>query len=339
MPYEVKSKPYWGLNLVILLLIGVLLAVILIPKQIWEEEESYRTESRTHMQNLWKVEDMFFDLTGSYTELGSNAIQLVNSVYDSLVDTVAFHGNQTLELPPEKATLNIDAQTRDTISFVYDSTLADTVWTAQRQRLIDLYNRLTVNDSTNSGQWANMVLRAAYDSIAADTGWVGQRVVTIPFTYDLEVSPNYVKTYDTTFVTKLRSQETVQDTSYHMVIQISGTEDTTITEMDTTWVPARDKQDFLSRYPELTIIDTSVTRQTKWITETRPNRPREEWLNDPLTGKKYLFQMSADGLHLRIESPIEGTYEEPRYYVFSLSDTSHGYIQDGDPSWEQQQSQ
>ncbi len=339
MPYQVKSKPYWGLNVLILLLIGVLVAVILIPKQIWEEEQAYRNESRTRMQNLWHVENMFFDLTGRYTELGSNAIQVVNSVYDSLTDSVAFHGNQALELPPKIVTLSIDPESRQTIQFLYDSTLADTVWTVQRQQITELYNRLAPQDSIGSGELAHMVLRAAYDSTTADTGWVGQRKIVLPFHYDLQVSPNYMQMYDTTFVTETKIQETVQDTTYRMVTQISGSEDTTITEIDTTWVPERDKEDMLSRYPDLVIIDTSITIQTKWMTETEPIRPSEEWLTDPLTGKPYQLRVSADGLHLRIESPIEGTYKEQRFYVFSLSDTSHGYIQDGDPSWNEQPNQ
>ncbi len=88
------------------------------------------------------------------------------------------------------------------------------------------------------------------------------------------------------------------------------------------------------RYNNLRILDTSVIQQDRWVADTMAAPPTLDWLSDPLTGKPYIFKRSADGLHLRIESPIEGEYTEKRYYVFTLSDTSHGYVEDGEISWE-----
>ncbi|MCF7803007.1 MAG: hypothetical protein K9N46_10905 [Candidatus Marinimicrobia bacterium] len=331
MAYEIESKQHWGLNLLIVLLVGVLFAVLMIPKQIWEEEEQYRQESRQNMQNLWKVENVFFDLTDSYTEIGENAITVVNAVYDSLQDSVEFYGNQSLTVPPKSFTLNVE---RNAIVEWIDSTLADTTYQAYWQELVEYVNNVAVDDSTNSGQFAHMLLSAAYDSVKADTTWSGQQTVTIPFTYDLFVGRDYAGAYDTTFVTSKRTETTVFDTSFHAIIS-ADEEDTTA--LDTLWFPKRDLSDMQFRYENIRFIDTSITRETRWITETIQNRPTKEWLYGPLTGKPYEIRITGgDVQHLRITSPIEGEYRERRYVVFAFSDTSHGFIEDGEVSWEEE---
>ncbi len=327
MPYDVQSKSYWGLNILIIILIGVLLAVILIPRQIWNEEEAYRNESRQRMTNLWKTESVFRNLTGDYTEVGENAIQLVNAVYDSVTTLEDFFGEQTVSLEPRTVNLIVD---RIAVISLIDSTIGDTTWTTHRDEVIELFNTFAVDDSTASGEYAHMVLQAVYDSVQADSGWVEEQAITLPFTYEIGVPENYVNLFDTTFVIEERVQQVVMDTSYHATM-ISDQE-TGI--RDTAWVPVRDLADMQERYPDITIFDTSITRQDRWVTIATPIRPTEEWLYDPLTGEKYLLTVSANGMHLTIRSPIQEEYREDRYYVFALSDTSHGYIEDGEASWE-----
>jgi len=327
--YEVESKQHWGLNLLIVLLVGVLFAVIMIPKQIWDEETEYREESRTRMQNLWKVESAFLNLTGNYTELGGNAITVVNSVYDSLVDSVDYYGEQQLTLPPKEVEIRVNQQ--EIITWV-DSTFSDTTFAALWQDIVDYYNGIAVNDSTNSAHFARMVINAAYDSVKADTAWRGNQTLALPFVYDLQVPPNYTKMYDTTFVKTRRSQTVVADTTFQVIIEL----DTVTSEMDTSWIPVRDIDDMRDRYPNLQMVDTSITRQTRWITKEYPNPPTEDWLYCPLTGKPYILKVTGENVqHLRISSPIEGEYTERRYVFFTFSDTSHGYIEDGELSWEE----
>lgn len=335
MAYEIKSKPYWGLNILIVVLIGVLLAVLLIPKQIWNEEQQYREESRTRMQNLWKVENVFMRLTGDYTELGEHTIKTVNLVYDTLKNGAEYTGTHQITFPPKHINMNIDSTTITKLTTLFDSTLADTSWDAYRQHIIDTYNTVTLNDSTQTGELAVRALRAAYDSIQAQENWVGEKQIVLPFQYEVDVPEGYVDLYDTTFVRTERRKTILQDTSYRAEMQT----DTATGELDTTWVPKRDLSDMQNRYQDLRILDTSVTQQDRWITDQISIRPDTTWLYDPLTGRGYIFKRSADGLHLRIESPIKGEYREPRYYVFSLSDTSHGFIEDGELSWGEGQGQ
>lgn len=330
MAYEIKPKKYWGLNILIVVLVGVLLAVLLIPKQIWNEEQQYRDLSRQRMQNLWKVETVFHQLTGNYTELGGQAIRTVNMVYDSVKQTSDFTGEHEVVLPSKQVRLNVDSAA---VVSLIDSTLADTVWTAHRQQLINMFNNASVGDSTESGQFALMTFQAAYDSIQTKPNWRGTQTLVLPFKYTVDVPENYTRIYDTTFVATQRTKEVVADTTYLG----SMVSDSTTGEVDSTWFPRRDMHDMLNRYPEMTIVDTSITRQDRWVTSNVPTPPELVWTRDSLTGKNYIIKKSADGLHLRIQSPIKGAFKERRYYVFTFSDTSHGYIEDGEPSWKEQQ--
>lgn len=328
MAYEVKSKSYWGLNIIIVLLAAVLIAVLLIPEKIWNEEEHYRNLARTHMENLWKVENTFYTLTGKYTENGSNAITVVNAVYDSLKNEAEFYDEQTLTLPADTVYLNVQPQE---ITYLIDSTLNDTTWDAYRGKILTMYNQMA-QDSTNSGQFAHNVLLMVYDSVKADTNWTGTKKIVYPYQYELNVSQGYVQTYDTTFVQKDRVQKTIKDTSYQVVTK-TVTEDS-ITTLETTTTAKNQLPDLKYRYPELQVIDSTVNVRNRWVTHIKTDRPKQSWLTDPLTGLPYIFKVSANGLHLRIKSPITGEYKEKRYVVFTFSDTSHGYIQDGEPSWE-----
>lgn len=330
MAYEVKSKSYWGLNIIIVLLAAVLVAVLLIPEKIWKEEEHYQNLAHTHMQNLWKVENTFYSLTGYFTENGKDAINVVNFVYDTLKNGGDYYGEQTVSMPTDTLYLTVD---QPTITYLMDSTLSDTTWTTYRAKILAMYNKMA-QDSTSSGEYAYHVLQMAYDSIKADTTWNGTKRIVYPQQYDLNIPQGYVNTFDTTFVQKTKIQKNIQDTSYQVVTK---TVMDSVTTYDTTTTSKRQLSDLQYRYPDLQLIDSTVTVRTRWITNTVTTKPKESWLYDPLTGLPYIFEVSANGLHVRITSPIKGTYKAKRYVFFTFSDTSQGYIQDGDPSWEQNQ--
>lgn len=328
MAYEVKTKAYWGLNLLIVVLAAILVAVLLIPQKIWNEEAYYRDLSRSKMTNLWKVEKTFFNLAGQYTENGKNAIKIVNLVYDSLKQGTEFNGKQTVKLPNDSVMLSVN---REAITYLFDSTLADTSWSDFRGKILALYNDMA-NDSVHSGQFAYQILQTAYDSLIADTSWTGTKKIVHPYTYEINVPQNYVQEYDTTFVHTERIQRNIRDTSY-VVVTTTINDDSTVT-YDTTTTAKRQLSDMKFRYPDLKVVDSTVTIRDRWITEATKTRPDTSWLYDPLTGQPYIIQVSANGLHVKIQSPIKGEYTEKRYYVFTFSDTSHGYLEDGEPSWE-----
>ena len=329
MAYEIESKNYWGLNIVIVVLIGILLAVLLIPKKIWNEEEMYRKESRVRMQKLWSVEKVFYRLADSYTEQGEHAIQIVNTIYDSLKDSVDFYGSHTFDFPPVTYQINVNPSA---IAMLFDSTLSDTTWDKHRRDVLTLFNQEVQGDTTNSGWVAYRALKMAYDSIQVDTNWTGLKRITVPFQYAVNIQPGYINNYDTTFVAKKRVQSSVLDSTF----QVATPSEIDSTVYDTTWVPLRDLSDMQYRYPGLMVLDTSVTRETRWETKTEPVRPSKDWLYGPLTGKPYIIRVSSNGLHCTIKSPITGEYRESRYVFFTFSDTSHGAIEDGEANWKNQ---
>jgi len=265
--YEVKSKAYWGLNLLIVVLAAILVAVLLIPQKIWNEEEQYRNLSRSNMENIWKVEQTFYNLADRYTENGQHAIRIVNSVYDSLKQGKDFYGNQTITLPSDSVMLSVD---REAITYLFDSTLADTSWSDFREKIIAFYNEMA-NDSTSSGQWAYQVLQSAYDSLKTDTSWIGNRKIVFPNVYEINVSKTYTQNYDTTFVHTDRIQRNIKDTSY-VVVTTTVNEDSSVS-YDTTTTAKRQLPDMRYRYPDQLFLRADrCTRDYRCIQTCRQDR-------------------------------------------------------------------
>ena len=73
------------------------LLVIYVPSLIWEEEDMYKSESRSRMQALYNVENFHNILIGKYEEDGLKAVTLVNAVRDSVMADSTFLGDQSVK--------------------------------------------------------------------------------------------------------------------------------------------------------------------------------------------------------------------------------------------------
>ncbi|MDP6456217.1 MAG: hypothetical protein QF613_08150 [Candidatus Marinimicrobia bacterium] len=123
------------LELGILMAIVIFILVIYIPRAIWDEEETIRTESRFRMENDYDVLTYYERLTDQQTENGLWALKVVNATRDSLTADSTFLGQQTIHLGDE----SIDVDVFEGYDVVYDTsfgflmtrkdTIVDTVYT------------------------------------------------------------------------------------------------------------------------------------------------------------------------------------------------------------------
>ena len=58
------------LEIITFLIFLVMLVVIYVPSVIWQEEDAYKNESRSRMQNVYSVENFYNILTGEYEQDG-----------------------------------------------------------------------------------------------------------------------------------------------------------------------------------------------------------------------------------------------------------------------------
>ncbi|MFQ6674971.1 MAG: hypothetical protein ACE5LH_01355 [Fidelibacterota bacterium] len=131
------------LELAILIAFLMFLAVIYIPRSIWEEEESVRNESRFRMENVYDVLTFYERLTGTRTDDGLWALRVVNATRDSLTADSTFLGEQTVSLPEGEITVDIrkgtDADYDTTFGFLKTrkDTVMDTVFSVVSYSAVD----------------------------------------------------------------------------------------------------------------------------------------------------------------------------------------------------------
>ena len=91
-------------NLSDLLELGIVVAFIFliiciyVPRAIWDEEESFESKSQFYMENMYDVQNFYKSVMGEYSSDGLWAVQVVNSVRDSLSGDSTYLGAQSITL-------------------------------------------------------------------------------------------------------------------------------------------------------------------------------------------------------------------------------------------------
>lgn len=103
-----RSRISYLLDFIILVLVIVLLAVIFIPKKIWNLEEKYRDECRERIVNIFEAEKEHFRLTETYSDDLSEMVSLIKAVKDTLLKDSTFIGARTVMIDSIERAVNID---------------------------------------------------------------------------------------------------------------------------------------------------------------------------------------------------------------------------------------
>ena len=167
------------------------------------------------------------------------------------------------------------------------------------------------------------VVSAVRDSNLADSNFTGEQEVYLnDDTFQVDVPTKFYRTFDTTFAMSYRREETITDT---ICTVLKWNE--SLADYDTLYVNAENLNQM--KYDSLINKET----QTRETTNTYYIRHYldEKYTYRPITKTKY--DIKVDSNSYKIIDPIDYVYKEPRYLVFNLKDSTHGYIKDGEPSW------
>lgn len=106
---DFKYKWWLGdlLELIILVAILCFIAVIYVPRSIWDEEVKVRDESRFRIENVYDVLTYYQRLTGKQTDDAFLALNVVNAARDSLTADSNFLGLQKIILPGKEVTVDL----------------------------------------------------------------------------------------------------------------------------------------------------------------------------------------------------------------------------------------
>ena len=123
------------LELGIVLAFIFLIISIYVPRAIWDEEESYEGKSQFYMENMYDVQNFYKSVMGNYSSDGLWAVEVVNSVRDSLSGDSTYLGNQSITLNAKTFNVNVpkgyDIEFDTTFGFpmMRRDTISDTIST------------------------------------------------------------------------------------------------------------------------------------------------------------------------------------------------------------------
>jgi len=153
------------LNVVAFVLIVVLILVIYLPTQVWNEQEEVQKLSQKRMTIIHKVEDFYNKMSNTYNEDPVMAIKIISALRDSTMADSNFYGTQTLNIDGKAYEFdvlkNLFKSYDTTFAFSYNlkDTVVDTLYKVTRwNESLRSFDTLSVSSTVLSSVDADTVL-------------------------------------------------------------------------------------------------------------------------------------------------------------------------------------
>jgi len=190
----------------------------------------------------------------------------------------------------------------------------------------DLYKKMSGSYQTDP-ILAMKIVSALRDSTRADSNFNGKQVLKLEEgIFEFNVTKNFFMNFDTTFALKYEKRDTVIDTTYKIVMWNPGT-----FTHDTVFVNASRIENVSSDSLFRGQLETEISSRVSTNTYYRPYYLDKTFAYSPLIKQEYIIMV--DTARIKISDPLKGEFKERRYLAFAFRDTSHGYIENGEPSW------
>jgi len=102
--YEKKWSFYF--DIIIGIMTVLFLGVLFIPKYLWSEEDRLREECRTRLENIYELEIEFFRLTNRFPNSPDEALMVINAALDFARADSGFFGAETLMIDTSVYAIN-----------------------------------------------------------------------------------------------------------------------------------------------------------------------------------------------------------------------------------------
>ncbi len=198
------------------------------------------------------------------------------------------------------------------------------LWDAQR-----MYKKLTGHYDTDI-KGVLWFVSAVRDSILADSEYVNEQYIRYK-DEDIKINvPQFWFTeYDTVFSRPYHAKDTSFIDVYTAVelnFETGGWDTIFLGEI-------KDRYKYSDTLWEGTIIDTTVDTIIERVMKYKHFNLVDSLTICPLTDKPYYITVKGKDTVI-IHSPMKGGYLERKYFFFTFKDTGHGFIMNGEASWE-----
>lgn len=200
------------------------------------------------------------------------------------------------------------------------------LWDAER-----MYKKLTgaYNDDLHS---TLQFISQVRDSVLADSMYTDQQFINFQGNrIKINIPQYWTEDYDTAFAFPYAANDTSYEKIYTALVP---NEETGM--KDTLYLNARrDAYVYTDSLWEGSIIDTAEDIRVEKVLKYKRFNLVDSLMVCPLTGKEYYTERAGkEGEKIRIVSPTKGGINFSVYHFWTYTDTGHGFIEDGDASWE-----
>jgi len=200
------------------------------------------------------------------------------------------------------------------------------LWDAQR-----MYHKLTGYYDTDI-KGVLWFVSAVRDSILADSEYIGNQ--TINYRGEdvaINVPEFWFTEYDTVFSNPYHAKDTSL-VGVYTAVEYNGETGT----WDTVYLGEyKDRYKYADTLWEGVILDTTIDTIIEKVIKYKHFNLVDSLLIGPLTGKEYKITVKGkDSDTVIITSPIRGGYSDRKYFFFTYKDTGHGFIMNGEASWD-----
>ena len=147
------DKKIGALDWLIFFSIIILVLMVYLPLNVWEEENHYKEMRRSRMKNIASAEEFFYEMTGRYTTDINELFPLVEAAMDSLIADSTFTGKQVINLQDKTYEVMMDETFHIRVDTTYS--VAEVIKTIE----IDTLFRIGVKNEDNLSLidtiWAN----------------------------------------------------------------------------------------------------------------------------------------------------------------------------------------
>ena len=154
------DKKIGTLDWLIFFSIIILVLMVYLPLNVWQEENHYKEMRRERMKNIASAEEFFYEMTGRYTTDINELFPLVEAAMDSLIADSTFIGKQVINLEDKSYEVMMDETFHIRVDTTYS--IAEVIKTIEVDTLFRIGVKNEDNLSLIDTIWANSTNLQSY---------------------------------------------------------------------------------------------------------------------------------------------------------------------------------
>ena len=362
--YDKKLSPYFDAAIAVFAVLFI--AVLFVPKSLWSEEDALREECRIRMENLYELEIEFYRLVNRFPESPEEALKIVQMALDSVNADTSFYGAETLRVDTMIYAIDTQGDLAARVDTLMSRPISEELFSCpfvHERYTVDIANNRTIYIACPIRQELNPFkitlvesddsLRSLFAEVIQEKNYEMRTLASIHEVLPLqkEWRPEIIIIDDRTIndetlgiVDELFDYD--EDVLVILMMQMepahteSMSDSADSTEMEDSLLVADSSaisDSSVMAMDSVGAVDDTAMTETEEIAEVAEKVVRRL----PIVSGTVPYSFTLGDLKDKIDESVlisprrwlREDYYKSRYLVFTMVDSIHGFIDDGDRSW------